>query len=114
MKKLFLSLFIAALSFTAFAQDIAKSKIYMKNGDMITARIVGYKPQQAFTVEISTNVIVDLPFKDIQSIVIDASNAPAQVPNDNSNSLWNKPEKKKKDKATCATTVDSQLRVLPC
>jgi hypothetical protein len=80
------------------AQDAGKSKIYLKNGDVITARIVGYKPQVAFTVEISTNVIVDLPFNDIQSIVIDASKAPAQAPNENQNSLWSKPEEKKKDK----------------
>ncbi|MFM1772490.1 MAG: hypothetical protein RLZZ71_1632 [Bacteroidota bacterium] len=98
MNKTILFLFTCFLSIATMAQDAGKSKIYMKNGDVITARIVGYKPQEAFTVEISTNVIVDLPFNDIQSIVIDASKAPAQAPNENQNSLWSKPEEKKKDK----------------
>jgi len=62
------------------AQESGKSKIYLKNGDVLTARIVGYKPQESFTIEISINAIVDIPFKDIEYIVLDANNKNTSKP----------------------------------
>jgi hypothetical protein len=82
------------------AQESGKSKIYLKNGDVLTARIVGYKPQESFTIEISINGVVDIPFKDIEYIVLDANNkntskpaelTAADVNNSPSKSIWSEP-----------------------
>ena len=64
----------------AFSQESSKSKIYLKNGDVLTARIVGYKPQESFTIEISVNAVVDIPFNDIEYIVLDANNKNTSKP----------------------------------
>jgi hypothetical protein len=52
----------------------------LKNGDVLTARIVGYKPQESFTIEISVNAVVDIPFNDIEYIVLDANNKNTSKP----------------------------------
>jgi len=75
---LLLALSISTL--VAFSQESRKSKIYLKNGDVLTARIVGYKPQESFTIEISVNAIVDIPFNDIEYIVLDANNKNTSKP----------------------------------
>ena len=62
------------------AQESGKSKIYLKNGDVLTARILGYKPQESFTIEISINAVVDIPFNDIEYIVLDANNKNTSKP----------------------------------
>ena len=82
MYKAILFLFACFLSIAATAQDAGKSKIYLKNGDVLTARIVGYKPQESFTIEISVNAIVDIPFNDIEYIVLDASNKKTTKPSE--------------------------------
>jgi hypothetical protein len=73
------------------AQETRKSKIYLKNGDVLTARIVGYKPQESFTIEISVNAVVDIPFNDIDYIVLDANNKntakPAELTSANINTM---------------------------
>lgn len=74
MNKAILSLFACFLSVAGMAQGGSKSKIYLKNGDVLTARIVSYKPQESFTIEISINAVVDIPFNDIDYIVLDANN----------------------------------------
>ncbi len=75
---LLLALSISTL--VAFSQEANKSKIYLKNGDVLTARIVGYKPQESFTIEISVNAVVDIPFNDIEYIVLDANNKNTSKP----------------------------------
>ena len=75
---LLLALTISTL--VAFSQAANKSKIYLKNGDVLTARIVGYKPQESFTIEISINAVVDIPFNDIEYIVLDANNKSTSKP----------------------------------
>lgn len=75
---LLLALSISTL--VAFSQESRKSKIYLKNGDVLTARIVGYKPQESFTIEISVNGILDIPFNDIEYIVLDANNKNTSKP----------------------------------
>ncbi len=75
---LLLALSISTL--VAFSQESRKSKIYLKNGDVLTARIVGYKPQESFTIEISVNGILDIPFNDIEYIVLDANNMNTSKP----------------------------------
>ena len=80
MKKAILFLFACFLSVAGMAQETRKSKIYLKNGDVLTARIVGYKPQESFTIEISVNAVVDIPFNDIEYIVIDANNKNTSKP----------------------------------
>lgn len=75
---LLLALSISTL--VAFSQAANKSKIYLKNGDVLTARIVGYKPQESFTIEISVNAVVDIPFNDIEYIVLDANNKNTSKP----------------------------------
>jgi len=74
MKKFLLLLTLSISTLVAFSQAANKSKIYLKNGDVLTARIVGYKPQESFTIEISVNAVVDIPFNDIEYIVLDANN----------------------------------------
>jgi len=100
MNKAILFLFACFLSVAGMAQETGKSKIYLKNGDVLTARIVGYKPQESFTIEISVNAIVDIPFNDIEYIVLDANNKntskPAElnatdVNNSPSKSIWSEP-----------------------
>ena len=59
MNKVILFLFACFLSVAAMAQETRKSKIYLKNGDVLTARIVGYKPQESFTIEISVNACAE-------------------------------------------------------
>jgi len=80
MNKAILLLFSCFLSVAGIAQEIGKSKIYLKNGDVLTARIVGYKPQESFTIEISVNAVIDIPFKDIDYIVLDANNKNSSKP----------------------------------
>jgi len=80
MKRLLLLIAISLSSFITFSQDVTKSKIYLKNGDVLTARIVGYKPQESFTIEISVNGILDIPFNDIDYIVLDANNKNTSKP----------------------------------
>ena len=82
MNKAILFLFACFLSVAAMAQGTTKSKIYLKNGDVLTARIVGYKPQESFTIEISVNAVVDIPFNDIEYIVLDANNKNTSKPSD--------------------------------
>jgi len=80
MNKAILFLFACFLSIAGMAQEAGKSKIYLKNGDVLTARIVGYKPQESFTIEISVNAVVDIPFNDIEYIVLDAANKNTSKP----------------------------------
>jgi hypothetical protein len=97
MKKILLLLALSISTLVSFSQDTNKSKIYLKNGDILTARIVGYRAQESFTLEISTNVIVDMPIKDIEYIVIDANNKKTENPTgtkEESSSLWSKTESK--------------------
>ena len=93
---LFLALTISTL--VAFSQAANKSKIYLKNGDVLTARIIGYKPQESFTIEISVNAVVDIPFNDIEYIVLDANNKntakPAELTAADINSMPSPKEKK--------------------
>jgi len=80
MNKVILFLFACFLSLAGMAQETGKSKIYLKNGDVLTARIVGYKPQESFTIEISINAVIDIPFNDIEYIVLDANNKNTSKP----------------------------------
>jgi len=80
MNKAILFLFACFLSVAGMAQGTTKSRIYLKNGDVLTARIVGYKPQESFTIEISVNAVVDIPFNDIEYIVLDANNKNTSKP----------------------------------
>ena len=80
MKKLLLLFALSISTMFAFSQESSKSKIYLKNGDVLTARIVGYKPQESFTIEISVNAVVDIPFNDIEYIVLDANNKNTSKP----------------------------------
>ena len=80
MNKAILFLFACFLSAAGMAQGTTKSTIYLKNGDVLTARIVGYKPQESFTIEISVNAVVDIPFNDIEYIVLDANNKNTSKP----------------------------------
>jgi hypothetical protein len=80
MKKMLLLLALSISTLVAFSQAANKSKIYLKNGDVLTARIVGYKPQESFTIEISVNAVVDIPFNDIEYIVLDANNKNTSKP----------------------------------
>jgi hypothetical protein len=80
MKKILLFLALSISTLIAFSQEASKSKIYLKNGDVLTARIVGYKPQESFTIEISINAVVDIPFNDIEYIVLDANNKNTSKP----------------------------------
>ena len=80
MNKVILFLFACFLSAAGMAQGTTKSKIYLKNGDVLTARIVGYKSQESFTIEISVNAVIDIPFKDIDYIVLDANNKNTSKP----------------------------------
>jgi hypothetical protein len=80
MKKFLLLLILSISTLVAFSQEARKSKIYLKNGDVLTARIVGYKPQESFTIEISVNAVVDIPFNDIEYIVLDANNKNTSKP----------------------------------
>jgi hypothetical protein len=80
MKKILLFLALSISTLIAFSQGVSKSKIYLKNGDVLTARIVGYKPQESFTIEISVNAVVDIPFNDIEYIVLDANNKNTSKP----------------------------------
>jgi hypothetical protein len=80
MKKFLLLLTLSISTLFAFSQEASKSKIYLKNGDVLTARIVGYKPQESFTIEISVNAVVDIPFNDIDYIVLDANNKNTSKP----------------------------------
>jgi hypothetical protein len=80
MKKMLLLLALSISTLVAFSQEANKSKIYLKNGDVLTARIVGYKPQESFTIEISVNAVVDIPFNDIEYIVLDANNKNTSKP----------------------------------
>ena len=80
MKKLLLLFALSISTLVAFSQAANKSKIYLKNGDVLTARIVGYKPQESFTIEISVNAVVDIPFNDIEYIVLDANNKNTSKP----------------------------------
>ena len=80
MKKILLLLTLSISTLVAFSQEVRKSKIYLKNGDVLTARIVGYKPQESFTIEISVNAVVDIPFNDIEYIVLDANNKNTSKP----------------------------------
>jgi hypothetical protein len=82
MNKVILFLFACLLSVVGTAQGTGKSKIYLKNGDVLTARIVSYKPQESFTIEISVNAIVDIPFNDIEYIVLDANNKNTSKPSE--------------------------------
>jgi len=101
MKKILFGLAFLVSTLAAFSQEASKSKIYLKNGDVLTARIVGYKPQESFTIEISVNAVVDIPFNDIEYIVLDANNKNTSKPteltatdasNTPSQSLWSKPQ----------------------
>ena len=101
MKKILFGLAFLVSTLAAFSQEANKSKIYLKNGDVLTARIVGYKPQESFTIEISVNAVVDIPFNDIEYIVLDANNKNTSKPteltatdasNTPSQSLWSKPQ----------------------
>ena len=80
MNKVILFLFACFLSVAGIAQGTTKSKIYLKNGDVLTARIVSYKPQESFTIEISVNAVIDIPFNDIEYIVLDANNKNTSKP----------------------------------
>ena len=80
MKKFLLLLTLSISTLFAFSQEASKSKIYLKNGDVLTARIVGYKPQESFTIEISVNAVIDISFKDIDYIVLDANNKNTSKP----------------------------------
>ena len=82
MKKAILFLFACFLSVVGIAQETGKSKIYLKNGDVLTARIVGYKPQESFTIEISVNAVIDIPFNDVEYIVLDANNKNTSKPSE--------------------------------
>ncbi len=75
MKHFLLFISVIYCTLTAVAQETRKSKIYMKNGDVITARILGLKADVAFTIEMSINVEVDIPLTDIDYIVMDANNS---------------------------------------
>lgn len=98
MKKVILFLFVCFISVIGIAQETKKSKIYLKNGDVLTARIVGYKPQEAFTIEISGNAVVDISFNDIEYIVLDANNKNVSKPNEvNASNLNAAPDKGKKE-----------------
>jgi hypothetical protein len=98
MKKFLLLLTLSISTLVAFSQEVRKSKIYLKNGDVLTARIVGYKPQESFTIEISVNAVVDIPFNDIEYIVLDANNKntvkPAELTAADINSMPSPKEKK--------------------
>ncbi len=100
MNKAILFIFACFLSVAGMAQGTTKSKIYLKNGDVLTARIVGYKPQESFTIEISVNAVVDIPFNDIEYIILDANSkntskpaelSPTDVNNSSSKSIWSEP-----------------------
>ena len=80
MNKVILFLFACFLSVAGLAQEVRKSKIYFKNGDVLTARIVSYKPQESFTIEISVNAVIDIPFNDVEYIVLDANNKNTSKP----------------------------------
>lgn len=82
MKRILLFLAFSISTLLAFSQATPKSKIYLKNGDVLTARIVGYKPQESFTIEISVNAVVDIPFNDIEYIVLDANNKNTAKPSE--------------------------------
>lgn len=101
MNKVILFLFACFLSVAAMAQGTIKSKIYLKNGDVLTARIVGYKPQESFTIEISVNAVVDILFNDIEYIVLDANNKnttkPSEVDASNMNAAPSKVKKEYDD-----------------
>jgi hypothetical protein len=98
MKKFLLLLTLSISTLFAFSQEASKSKIYLKNGDVLTARIVGYKPQESFTIEISVNAVIDISFKDIDYIVLDANNKntskPAELKANDINTLPVSKEKK--------------------
>lgn len=102
MNKAILFLFVCFISVIGIAQETKKSKIYLKNGDVLTARIVGYKPQESFTIEISVNAVVDIPFNDVDYIVVDANNTnslkPVDSNNDSSKSIWSQPTQQEKTK----------------
>jgi hypothetical protein len=98
MNKAILFLFACFLSVAGMAQEKGKSKIYLKNGDVLTARIVGYKPQESFTIEISVNAVIDIPFNDVEYIVLDANNKntskPAELKGSDINTMPVSKEKK--------------------
>jgi len=81
------------------AQTSDLSKLILKNGDVITGKILEMKPGEVIKIQIVGNNILDIPYNDVQEIILDASKSKESpthpVTKNGSNSgLGNTPEQK--------------------
>lgn len=68
------TLTLIALLFNLFvaAQTQTPSKIILKNGDVITGKIIEIKPGESVKIEILGNNVITIAYSDVQQIILDA------------------------------------------
>ncbi len=80
MKKLLLCLTFISIAAMVFAQT-GQSKIIMKNGDVVTGKILEMKPNEYVKVE-ALGTVLTIQYSEIKSIVLDANSEPDQESGD--------------------------------
>lgn len=75
MKTLLLTFIASLLCLTIHAQTAAPSKLILKNGDVISGKIIELKPGEYVKIQIVGNNILEIPYADVQEIILDASEA---------------------------------------
>jgi hypothetical protein len=89
MKFLLTSLFMIVFSVAVSAQTSDVSKLILKNGDVITGKIIEMKPGEFIKIQIVGNNILDIPYGDVQEIILDASKAQEKPKAENNQSQVN-------------------------
>ncbi len=75
MKSLLTTLFAIFICLNIFAQSPVISKIILKNGDAISGEIQELKPGAFVKIKVVGNNILEIPYADIDNIIMDASKA---------------------------------------
>jgi hypothetical protein len=78
---LFISLIL--IQFVAVGQATTASKILLKNKDIITGKILEVKPGEFVKIEILGNNVITIPYNDIETIYLDATQATPTKDNTN-------------------------------
>lgn len=79
MKKLILTLVAVLVCTVIFSQTPQTSKLILKNGDVITGKIIEMKPDEYIKIQIVGNNILEIPYTDVQQIILDASETTTTV-----------------------------------
>lgn len=93
--KLVLTFLAVFIHIVVIAQTQNPSKVILKNGDVITGKIIELKPGESVKIEITGNNIITIPYDEVQQLILDADEKVRQ-PESMSKPIKNKSSELKK------------------